>query len=129
MTQKEKNDILKWAAAQSDEKLIDEYYGSLLDCLGSQAERMEELGYEEIDIRERRKIEKFNDERNSMIGSLCEQRGYDLWKPEEPFITKEYARERFELVKKILCYNFKNLPSEAREALRDLKSYFEQGNV
>lgn len=78
----EKNAILRMAAYWSDKKLEEEYYKSVYDCLGSQADRMEELGYEEIDIRERRKFEKNLCEEADLLESLCHNRGIKLWQNE-----------------------------------------------
>ena len=79
MTRKERSDIKKWAAALSDEELECEYYSAVYDSLGSQTERMYELGYDISDIVEREKYEKYLDERSDYIGFLCEQRGIKLW--------------------------------------------------
>ena len=85
----EKNAILRLAAFWSDKKLEDEYYKSAYDCLGSDADRMEELGYEAIDIRERRQYEKYLCEQSDILASLCYARGIELWKKESGADTQE----------------------------------------
>ena len=83
MRAKEKNDILKQAAYLSDEKILEEYFETLRDVLGSQAEIMEERGYDEVDIRERRKFEKYMDEKSDLLAEICETRGIKLWGEDE----------------------------------------------
>ena len=63
----------------SDEKIQEEYFETLRDVLGSQAEIMEERGYDEVDIRERRKFEKYMDEKSDLLAEICEKRGIKLW--------------------------------------------------
>ena len=79
MKLKEKNDILKWAAYKSDKELEAVYFEALRDVLGSQAEKMEERGFDEVDIRERREFEKYMDEKTDLIAEICERRGINLW--------------------------------------------------
>ena len=79
----EKNEILQKAAFWSDEKLKSEYYDSVHNCLGSQAERMEELGYEASDIRERRKIEDYLCDVSDLLEEICVRRGIELWQEDE----------------------------------------------
>lgn len=83
MKLKEKNDILKWAAYKSDKELEAAYFEGLKDVLGSQAEIMEERGYDEVDIRERRKFEKYMDEKSDLLAEICERRGIKLWGDDE----------------------------------------------
>ena len=79
MKLKEKNEILAWVNGLSDEELKKEYYSSVYECLGSEAEIMEELCYDEADIKERRAYEKFIDERSDVLELECEKRGIKLW--------------------------------------------------
>ena len=79
MRAKERNDILKWAAYRSDKEIEKAYFEGLKDVLGSQAEEMEERGYDEVDIRERREYEKYMDERTDLIAEICTVRGIKLW--------------------------------------------------
>lgn len=53
MKRKERNSIIKWACTLTDEELEKEYYDAVLDSLGSQTERMYDLGYDISDIRDR----------------------------------------------------------------------------
>lgn len=79
MKKSERDAIIKWAASVTDKELEDEYYEVAFDSLGSQTERMYELGYDLIDIQEREKYEKDLCERSSLLGMLCEERGIRLW--------------------------------------------------
>lgn len=53
MKKKEINEIMAHVAALSDEKLEEEYYTAVDNCLGSQVDTMIERGYDSIDIIER----------------------------------------------------------------------------
>jgi hypothetical protein len=75
----DKNALLKWAETLTDEELEKEYYDSVLDSLGSDTEKMYELGYDMVDIQEREKYEKYLCEKSSLLGELCEGRGIKLW--------------------------------------------------
>ncbi len=79
MTKVEQNSIIKWAKSVTDEELEKEYYDSVYDSLGSQTERMCELGYDVADIKEREQCEKFLCEKCDLLGFLCEERGIKLW--------------------------------------------------
>lgn len=59
MKRKERNSIIKWVCTLTDEELEKEYYDAVLDSLGSQTERMYDLGYDISDIRDREDYEKF----------------------------------------------------------------------
>ena len=79
MTKSEKNQIIKWANTLTDEELEKEYYNSVMDSLGSEAEEMYELGYDIVDILEREKFEKWLCKKSNLLGKLCEERGIKLW--------------------------------------------------
>ena len=79
MKKKDKQVIIDYANSLSDDELEKEYYNCVLSCLGSECERMYELGYDIIDILEREKFEKFNQERCVILESLCLKRGIKLW--------------------------------------------------
>ena len=79
MTKSEKDQIIKWANTLSDEELKGEYYDSVFDCLGSQAEEMYERGYDMVDVLEREKFEKWFGEKSDLIEKCCEERGIKLW--------------------------------------------------
>ena len=80
MKKSEKNEILQWAATKSDVQLEKEYYDRVYDSLGTLVEGMIELGYDLVDIKERKEYEKFLREKSDLIGWICEQRGIRLWK-------------------------------------------------
>ena len=79
MTKSERNQIIKWASTLTDKQLENEYYDSVMDCLGSQTEAMYELGYDMQDILEREKLEDFLCQQSDLLEMLCEQRGIKLW--------------------------------------------------
>ena len=76
----ERNNIIRYAAGLSDEDLRKEYYDVVFDSLGSQTEKMYDLGYDMKDIEEQIKYEKHLSEKGNIIGMLCEERGIGLWK-------------------------------------------------
>ena len=80
MTKVERNKIVKWAESATDEELEKEYYDSVSNSLGSQAEDMYELGYDLADIKEREKYEKFLCQKSSLLEELCHKRNIELWK-------------------------------------------------
>lgn len=80
MKKSEKNEILQWAAIKSDAQLEKEYYNGVYDSLGTLVDGMIELGYDLVDIQERREYEKFLREKSDLIGWICGQRGIELWK-------------------------------------------------
>lgn len=83
MRKADRERIKKWAESLSDEKLEEEYYKSVYDCLGSQTEEMYERGYDISDIVEREKFEKELCETSDIIESVCAERGIKLWESEE----------------------------------------------
>ena len=79
MRKSEKNTLLKWAQSLTDEELEKEYYKAAMDCLGSETEKMYELGYDMRDIEERDNYEKYLCEKADILGVLCDSRGIKLW--------------------------------------------------
>ena len=79
MTKSERNKIIEWANTLTNEELEDEYYDNVFDCLGSDAEIMYERGYDEADIREQEKWEKYQNEKTHILEQLCTERGIKLW--------------------------------------------------
>lgn len=74
------NRIVKENAALSDEDLLNKYFDIVYDdVLGSQAERMEEAGYEESDVQERREYEHYMDCYTDILASMLQERGIDPW--------------------------------------------------
>lgn len=80
MKKAERERIVKWSETLSDEDLEKEYMDAVFDCLGTQTERMYELGYDIADIKERERHEKYLSEKSSLLGFLCEKRGIEPWK-------------------------------------------------
>lgn len=79
MKKADRNALTKWAETLTNEKLENEYYNSVFESLGSQTEDMYELGYDMVDIEERRKYEKYLAEKCDLLERLCEKRGIKLW--------------------------------------------------
>lgn len=73
--------IIKENSALSNEELVDKYFDIVFgDCLGSQAERMEEMGWEESDIKERREHEEYMDCYADVLCYILNKREVDPWK-------------------------------------------------
>lgn len=80
MTHSERNKLKKYFAEMSSEQLENKYWDILLhDVLGSQAERMEEAGYEPIDVLERRSFEKDARKAADLMEAELAKRGIDVW--------------------------------------------------
>ena len=79
MTKSETKKIIEWANTLTDEELEQEYYNSVMDCLGSQAEEMYERGWDMQDVLEREKYEKWLGKRSTILEELCYGRGIKLW--------------------------------------------------
>ena len=79
MNKLEKNKIIEWANTLTNEELEKEYYDGVFDCLGSEAELMYERGWDEGDIREREKYEKWLGQKSDILEQLCIERGIKLW--------------------------------------------------
>ena len=79
MTKSERNQIIKWANALTDEELEKEYYRAVQDTLGSEAEEMYERGWDMQDIIEREKYEDWLDQKCDLLERLCYERGIELW--------------------------------------------------
>lgn len=85
----EVNRIIKENAALSDNDLLDKYFDLVIhDCLGSKADRMEEAGYEDSDIREQREYEDYMDCYTDILASMLQERGVDPWKDYANNITE-----------------------------------------
>lgn len=80
MTKAEKNRIIKWAKFVTDEELEKEYYNCIFKSLGSQTDRMYELGYDLADIKERAQYENFLRQKSILLEDLCKERNIELWK-------------------------------------------------
>ena len=56
MKRRERIQLIKWADELSDKDLEDAYYDAVYDCLGSETEKMYELGYDPIDIQNKKNV-------------------------------------------------------------------------
>ncbi len=79
MNKREYVKLKKWTDTLTDEQLEKEYYDAVFDALGSQAEEMYERGYDEADIREREKYERWLSRRSYMLEEICRERRIVLW--------------------------------------------------
>lgn len=79
MKLKEKNSLIKWANLLSDKELKDEYYDAVYDSLGSQTDKMYELGYDMRDIEEQEEYEKYLCEKADILENICVERGIGIW--------------------------------------------------
>lgn len=72
--------IVKENLRLSNDELLNKYFDLVYhDVLGSQAERMEEAGWDESDIRERRKYEDYMDLYADILQGMLLERGVDPW--------------------------------------------------
>lgn len=83
MKKSETNTITKWAETKTNEELEKEYYDTVYDSLGSQTEKMYELGYDISDIKERERHEKYLSQKCGLLEDLCQKRGIKLWQLSE----------------------------------------------
>lgn len=83
MKRLEKNNLIKWANTLSDKELKDEYYEAVYDSLGSQTDKMYELGYDMRDIKEQEEYEKYLCEKADILENICVERGIGIWDEDE----------------------------------------------
>ena len=77
----EVNRIIKENAVLSNEDLLNKYFDLVYhDVLGSQAEQMEDAGWNESDIKERREYERYMDCYTDILEGMLQERGVDPWK-------------------------------------------------
>lgn len=82
------NRIIKENAALSNEDLLNKYFDLVYhDVLGSQAEQMEDAGWDESDVKERREYEEYMDCYTDILAGMLEERGIDPWKNDTNNIT------------------------------------------
>ena len=86
MNKRELAKLKKRTDTLTDEQLKEEYCNAMFKTLGSQAEEMYERGYDEADIREREKYERWLSRQSDMLEDICRERGVELW--------EEYAKEK-----------------------------------
>lgn len=81
MNKLERRDFVRYLSGLSDSDLEAYYYRSVFESLGSEAERMYELGYDIADIAEREVYERELLERVNLIEAECSRRSIALWVP------------------------------------------------
>ena len=85
----EVNRIIKENAVLSNEDLINKYFDIVYhDVLGSQAEQMEEAGWDESDVKERREYEYYMNCYTDILAGTLQERGVDPWKDYANNITE-----------------------------------------
>ena len=83
------NRIIKENSILSNDELLKKYFDILFnDVLGSQAELMEEAGWEESDVRERREYENYMDCYTDILAGMLQERGIDPWRDYANNITE-----------------------------------------
>lgn len=83
------NQIIKDNSAFSNEDLLNKYFDLVYhDVLGSQAERMEDAGWDESDVKERREYEEYMDCYTDILGGMLQERGIDPWEDYANSITE-----------------------------------------
>ena len=86
----EVNRIIKENISLSNEGLLNKYFDIVYnDVLGSQAEQMEEAGWNESDVKERREYEYYMDCYADILERMLQERGVDLWKDYANNITED----------------------------------------
>ena len=81
LNKSEVNRIIKENAALSNEDLLNKYFDLVYhDVLGSQADRMEDAGWNESDVKERREYEHYMDCYADILERMLQERGADPWK-------------------------------------------------
>lgn len=73
--------IIKENSALSNEDLLNKYFDIVYhDVIGSQAEQMEEAGWNESDVKERREYEHYMNCYTDILAGILQERGIDPWK-------------------------------------------------
>ena len=89
LSKSEINKIIKENSVLSNDELLKKYFDILFsDVLGSQAELMEEAGWEESDVRERREYENYMDCYTDILAGMLQERGIDPWRDYANNITE-----------------------------------------
>ena len=77
----EVNRIIKENSVLSNEDLVNKYFDLIYrDVLGSQADRMEDAGWNESDVKERREYEHYMRYYSDILEGMLQERGVDPWK-------------------------------------------------
>ena len=81
--------IIKENTALSNEDLLNKYFGIVYhDVLGSQADRMEDAGWDESDVKERREYEHYMNCYTDVLAGMLQERGVDPWRDYANNITE-----------------------------------------
>ena len=84
------NRIIKENAALSNEDLLNKHFDLVYnDVMGSQADRMEEAGWDESDVKERREYEHYMDYYTDILAGMLQERGIDPWRDYANNITED----------------------------------------
>lgn len=82
--------IIKENSDLSNEDLLNKYFDIVYrDVLGSQADRMEDAGWDESDVKERREYEHYIDCYADILAGMLEERGIDPWKDYANNVTED----------------------------------------
>ena len=95
MKLKEKNSFIKWTNTLSDKKLKDKYYAAVYDSLGSQTDKMYELGYDMRDIEDQEEYEKYLFEKADILENICVERVIGVWNEDKENDITTGSDERF----------------------------------
>ena len=77
----EVNRIIKENTSLSNEDLLNKYFDIVYhDVLGSQADCMEDAGWNESDVKERREYEHYMRCYSDILEGMLQERGIDPWK-------------------------------------------------
>ena len=79
MTKLEKNSIIEWAKALTNDELKKECYKAIYKTIDSQIEEMRERGCSKQDIIEREKYENYLCQKSILLEQLCYERGIKIW--------------------------------------------------
>lgn len=81
LNKSEVNRIIKENAVLSNEDLLNKYFDIVYrDVLGSQAEQMEDAGWDESDVKDRREYEHYMGCYADILAGMLQERGIDPWK-------------------------------------------------
>lgn len=84
------NRIIKENSTLSNKELLNKYFDLVYhDVLGSQAARMEDAGWDEADVKERREHEEYMDCYTDILAGMLQERGVDPWKDYANNVTED----------------------------------------
>lgn len=85
-----KSEIIKENKLLSNIELLHKYFDIVYhDCLGSQAEQMEEVGWDESDVKARREYEDYMNIYADILEGMLQERSADPWKDYANNITED----------------------------------------